>query len=171
MVEKTLHRIEDDFASGDYGKARNGLPGLLATYRDALAVRRKLGDVYWQLQYPTVPGRYWYLDEEESPAMIAACRVFERSCGNDPVWMLLAPKFRGDIEAIGDMFAGCTLLALQERAREERDCHIEFGKRGSEKFQYTSQYGSRSRWLLIGCLVGSVIALGLIVVGRVTIFQ
>lgn len=171
MNEKTLDRIENDIASGDYGKARDRLHGLIATYPDAFDLRRKLGDVYWQLQYPAMAGRYWYLEEHRSPEMAIACRAFEESCGDDPVQMLLALKFRGDIASSRDTFAGRTLLALQDRAKEERDCHIEFGKRGREKYQYTSQHQSKSRWLVTGCLVGSLAILGLVGVGLVTVLQ
>ena len=135
MNEKALNRIESDIASGDYGKARDRLHGLIATYPDAFDLRRMLGDVYWQLQYPAMAGRYWYLEEHRSPGMATACRAFEESCGDDPMQILLALKFRGDIEASRDTFAGRTLLALQERAQKERDCYIEFGKRGRERYQ------------------------------------
>jgi len=169
--EKTLNRIEGDIASGDYGKARDRLHGLIATYPDALALRRRLGNVYGQLQYPAMAGRYWYLEGDRSQEMEAACRAFEEACGDDPVQMLLALKFRGDVEAIADTFAGRTLLVLQERAREERDCTIGFGKPGKEKVQYTSPQSTMSRWLLAGCLLAVLASLGLMVVGLVTAIQ
>jgi len=169
--EKTLSRIEGDIASGDYGKARDRLHGLIATYPDALELRRRLGNVYGQLQYPAMAGRYWYLEEDRSPAMDAACCAFEESCGDDPVQMLLALKFRGDFEAIADTFAGRTLLALQDRARQERGCTIGFGKPGREKFQYTSQQSTTSRWLVVGCLFAVLASLALMVVGLVTVIQ
>ena len=171
MNDRTLNRIEADIASGDYGKARDRLHGLIATYPDALPLRRRLGDVYWQLQYPAMAGRYWYLEEDRSPQMAQACRAFERSCGNDPVLMLLALKFQGDIEAIRDTFAGHALLALQKRAGEERDCTIQFGKRGQEKYQYTSQQRAWGKWVWVGCLLGSLVSLGLMVIGLVTVTQ
>lgn len=169
--EETLNRIESDIASGDYGKARDRLHGLIATYPDALALRRRLGDVYAQLQHPAMAGRYWYLEEGRSPGMDAACRAFEQSCGDDPVQMLLALKFRGDVEAIADTFAGRTLLALQERAKAEQDCTIGFGKRGRDKYQYASQQTAMSKWLLAGCLLGALASLGLMVVGLVSVIQ
>jgi hypothetical protein len=85
--------------------------------------------------------------------------------------MLLALKFRGDIATIRDTFAGRTLLALQERAREERGYSIVFGERGREKYRYTGRYQSRGRWLLIGFVVASLVAMGLIIVGLITVLQ
>ena len=171
MKETTLARIEREVAAGNLGKARDRLHGLIATYPDDLTLRRRLGDVYWRLQYPAMAGRYWYLEEAKSPDMVQACAAFEAACGNDPVQMLLALKFRGNVAAIGETFAGRTLQALQERAREERNCTIEFGKRGSEKYSYTHGYRARGLWLLIGSLVAALVALGLIVVGLVSVLQ
>ncbi len=64
--EKTLNRIETEFASAVYGKAQDRLHGLIATYPEAFDLRRKPGDVYGQLQYPAMAGRYWYLEEHRS---------------------------------------------------------------------------------------------------------
>ena len=72
-IEETLARIEGEIAAGDLGKARDRLHGLLSTYPADLMLRRKLGDVYWRLQYPEMAGRYWYLVEEKSPQMLEAC--------------------------------------------------------------------------------------------------
>jgi hypothetical protein len=169
--EETLKRVDGDIASGNCGKARDRLHGLIATYPDALDLRRRLGDVYAQLQQPTMAGRYWYLEEDRSPEMEAACRVFEEACRDDPVQMLRALKFRGDYEAIADTFAGRTLLVLQIRAQEERGLKIELGKPTKERRQRTSQYGRASGWLMVGCLFAGLVSLTLMVVGLVTVIQ
>jgi hypothetical protein len=169
--EETLNRIEGDIASGNYGKARDRLHGLIATYPNALTLRRRLGDVYVQLQYPAMAGRYWYLEEDRSPEMDAACRVFEKACSDDPVQMLRALKFRGDFEAIADTFAGRTLLVLQIRAREEQGYTIELGRPGKEKDPHTSQQSRASGWLVVGCFVVVLASLALMVVGLVTVIQ
>jgi len=171
MKEATLTRIERDLAVGDHGKARDRLHGLIATYPDDLDLRRRLGDVYWQLQYPAMAGRYWYLEEEKSLDMAAACGAFERSCGHDPLQMLLALKFRGDIQTIRDRFAGRTLLGLQERAKEEHGLYLQFGKGGKKKYQYTSRYGFKGKWVLASCVTGALILLGLMVIGLVTVLR
>jgi hypothetical protein len=177
MNKETLSRIENDIASGNLGKARDRLHGLLATYPDALELRRMLGDVYARLQQPAMAGRYWYL-EEKSPEMVKACQAFENSCGHDPVQMLLALKFRGDIAAICDTFAGSTLLALQEQGEKERDLRIEFGRRGREKYRYRWDTGRRSGrviegtiWQGVGCLLIVLIVLALAIVGLVSVLQ
>lgn len=175
-IRETLEKVERDIATGDYGKARDRLHGLLSTYPDDLSLRRRLGDVYWKLQYPAMAGRYWYLEEEKTPEMVDACQAFEQSCGNNPFQISLDLKFRGDVDAIRDTFAGRTLLALQARARDEYYCHVEFGKRGAEKFVYHRRPSSSTDGstlgcyaLLAGCILSLVIALGLMLIGLVTV--
>jgi len=171
MKEETLRQIEREIAAGDFGKARDRLHGLLVTYPDDLALRRRLGDVYWQIHYPAMAGRYWYLEEERTPDMAQACTAFERACGNDAAQILMALKYNGDVAALGDTFAGRTLLALQKRARQECGFQIVFGKSGKERYGYTDRAKSNGRWLTIGCLIAALAAVALMAVGLVAIVQ
>lgn len=171
MKEETLCRIQADIAASDLGKARDRLHGLIATYPDDLALRLRLGQVYWELQYPAMAGRYWYLEEHKTPAMAQACRSFERSCGDDPAKLLLAVKFRGDIEKIRGTYPGRTLLELQEQAAESNGYVIEFGKIGRERYRYTRWSGFRGRLILVGFVVASLVAAGLMVIGLIALLQ
>lgn len=173
MKGNALQRIEEDIAAGDYGKARDRLNGLIATFPNDLTLRRKLGDIFWHLQYPAMAGRYWYLEEQKTPIMAAACQAFERSCGGDPLQILLALKFRGEIEAIRDTFAGQTLLTLQARAKEERGVYVEFGKSGRARYHLIPSSvpapDNRLRW--IGCFVVSLVAVALMAIGLITLLE
>ena len=171
MKEETLRRIEREIAAGDFGKARDRLHGLLVTYPDDLTLRRKLGDVYWQLHHPAMAGRYWYLEEDRTPDMTQACAAFERTCGNDAAQILMALKFYGDVAAIDDTFAGRTLLDLQERARQECGFQFVFGKQGRERYRYPDRAKFGGPWPLIGCLVAMLIAIALMVVGLIAVVQ
>jgi hypothetical protein len=170
-IKQTLNKIERDIASGDYGKARDRLHGLIATYPDNLALRRKLGKVYWQLQYPAMAGRYWYLEEDKSPDMVAACKAFERSCGNSSLQMLLFLKFRGDLESIDSVFARQTLRTLQSQVKEKYGYYITFGKRGAEKYQWTPARKPRDVVVGVACVVAVLVGLGLMLVGLVTVIN
>lgn len=167
-IERTLRKIEQDIDVGDYGKARDRLHGLIFTYPDNLALRRKLGEIYWKLQYPAMAGRYWYLEEEKTPTMMTACENFERSCGNDPLQILLALKFRGDFESIQDTFAGCTLLELHTKARAMHRYYVDFRKPKAQKYYQTTSK-ELDPILQVGCVVGLLIAFGLMIVGLLTV--
>jgi hypothetical protein len=171
-IEQTLERIERDLAARDYGRARNSLHGLISSYPDNLALRHRLGDVYWALQYPERAGRYWYLEEDKSPEMLAACRSFERACGDDPLQILFALKFRGDVQAIQETFAGRALLSLHESAKAKYSYYVDFRERGAKKYYNWPERppSSLPGWLKIGCLLGLFLIITLIVIGLVTLW-
>ncbi len=166
---KTLDRIEQDVASGDYGKARDRLHGLISTYPDDLSLRRRLGDVYWQLQYPAMAGRYWYLEERRSPEKVQACAAFERACGNRSLLILLALKYRGDVEAISDAFARRTLLRLQKQVRDEYGYVVDARKRSTEKIKWAPS--PKRVWLDRVVLIGLFVILILTGIGAVTLYS
>jgi hypothetical protein len=168
-IEQTQKKVEQDIASGDYGKARDRLHGLISTYPNDLALRRKLGEVYWQLQYPAMAGRYWYLEEDKSPEMVTACTTFEQSCGDSSLHLLLSLKFRGDVEFIGSEFAKNKLLILQSQVRDEQGYVVDFGKKGAEKYQQTGRSKTRATVLMVGCVGVAVLGIVLALIGLSTV--
>ncbi|MBJ7986641.1 DUF6584 family protein [Bacillus cereus] len=114
IPEKTLKRIEKDIENNNLGKARDRLHGLIATYPNELALRKKLGDIYFTLQYPEMAGRYWYLEKEKTDVMHAACLQFEQSMGNDSYHIVRALKFKGD-----HIYTEHPLQPLQKKVVEE----------------------------------------------------
>ncbi|WP_459502760.1 DUF6584 family protein [Bacillus sp. C1] len=103
VKEKTLIKIEKDIENHDLGKARERLHGLIQAYPDDLSLRKKLGDIYFRLQYPTMAGRYWYLEENKTPEMLQACRQFEKSLGNNHNEIIKTLKFKGDSATIHNL--------------------------------------------------------------------
>lgn len=95
---KALHKIQKDIENNNLGKARDRLHGLISTYPNALQLRKQLGDIYYQLQDPAMAGRYRYLEEEKTAEMSEACRLFEKSMGNDTYHIRRALKYKGDTE-------------------------------------------------------------------------
>ena len=169
-LDDSLRRVDHDIAAGDTGRARDRLHGLISTYSDNLDLRRRLGEVYWKLRDPAMAGRYWYLEENQSVDMLSARKTFERSCGGNPVKMLLAIKYRGGMQRIKDTHAESVLLDLQRRAGSERRIHIKIEGRGRGRYQYLPPKGYQ---LAIGSLqvIGCLLVVILAIVGSVTAFQ
>ncbi|CAI8992036.1 MULTISPECIES: DUF6584 family protein [Bacillus] len=115
MKEKTLIKIEKDIENHDLGKARDRLHGLIQAYPEDLSLRKKLGDIYFKLQYPTMAGRYWYLEENKTPEMLQACQRFEKSMGNSPNEIVRALKFKGDSAIINKLSLNYTSSNIQHR--------------------------------------------------------
>ncbi|PFN98769.1 DNA helicase [Bacillus sp. AFS076308] len=118
MPDKTLRKIEEDIKNGDLGKARDRLHGLISTYPDELELRRKLGDIYSSLKYPTMAGRYWYLEEDKTPEMEKACAVFEKSEGNNPYRISRTLKFKGNPEIIQKLQLDPGYSPIKEKVKE-----------------------------------------------------
>jgi len=112
----TLDRAAADGARGDLGKARSRLEGLLQAYPAELIIRRRLGEVFWQLQYPERAGRYWYMFEDETPEMAAAKRAFEGRYGGDAWRMLDAIGFHGGLDSLSGTYADGVIRDLAKRS-------------------------------------------------------
>nr|WP_146173687.1 DUF6584 family protein [Paenisporosarcina sp. OV554] len=116
---KTIKKVEEDIEKNDLGKARDRLHGLISTYPDELEVRRKLGDIYFALKYPSMAGRYWYLEKNKTPEMVEACIQFEESMGNDPIRIARALKFKGDNGIINRLQLDQEISPLQYKVKEK----------------------------------------------------
>ncbi|MEN1937895.1 DUF6584 family protein [Paenibacillus sp. 102] len=119
MKAKTLIKIEKDIENHNLGKARERLHGLIQSYPDDLSLRKKLGDIYFRLQYPTMAGRYWYLEENKTPEMIQACQQFEKAMGNSPDEIVRALKFKGDSAIINNLSLKYSCLTIQSHVVEQ----------------------------------------------------
>jgi len=164
-IETTLCKVDKEIAAGDLGKARDRLQGLLRTYPNNLKIRYKLGEIFWRLQYPAMAGRYWYLEEPASAEMQSAREAFEKSCGNNPICMLDAIRFQGDISALEGTFAGSTLRSLITRAEEE------FGFKYN--FDRDRPVSYKPRWwdqlVVPGCILILIVLLVLATIGITTV--
>ncbi|MBT2650051.1 DNA helicase [Bacillus sp. ISL-34] len=115
---KTIKKIEKDIEKNDLGKARDRLHGLISTYPNELELRRKLGDIYFALKYPSMAGRYWYLEKNKTSEMVKACILFEKSLGNDPFRISRALKFKGDREILIRLELDKVISPIQNKVKE-----------------------------------------------------
>jgi hypothetical protein len=77
-----------------------------------------LGDIYSALKYPSMAGRYWYLEKNKTPEMIKACIQFEKSMGNDPIRIARALKFKGDSEILKRLQLDQVISPIQNKVKE-----------------------------------------------------
>jgi hypothetical protein len=171
-LQKTIDRVELDIRKGDLGKARDRLLSLLSAYPDHLEIRHMLRDVFWDLQFPAMAGRYWYLEERVSPQMEEACKAFERAFGNDPLRLFLAIKFKGNLSQIEGTTAGRILSSLREQAREKYPTHPIFRKSANDPDKTDKPKRPISGiWIAIGCGVIALIGLALMIIGLITVIH
>ncbi|MBN2376711.1 MAG: hypothetical protein JXD22_09930 [Sedimentisphaerales bacterium] len=117
--DSTLKKVEYDISQGDFGKARDRLHSLIGTYSDDLSLRSELACIYAKLQYPVMAGRYWYLEENQTDEIKAACERFEKSVNNDPFWILMLLKIRFNVDDISSDYAREKIKNLQRKCREK----------------------------------------------------
>nr|WP_227752153.1 DUF6584 family protein [Viridibacillus sp. JNUCC-6] len=159
IISKTLKRIEEDIKNDDFGKARDRLHGLISTFPNELELRKKLGDIYFELKYPAMAGRYWYLEKNKTPKMVHACIEFENAMGNDINNIVKALKYKGDIELLKGLELDSALLSIKykekEKLVEEPDVPI----------------GRKHKLIIFGCLSIMILIIIIFSVGVYTLFN
>jgi hypothetical protein len=173
---ETRRKIEKELENGDLGKARDRLHGLISSYPDDLELRRLLGDVYWRLQFPEMAGRYWYLEERQNDEMQEACRRFEHKFGNDPMRMLYAIRYKGDLERIQDTHQGRVLLDLHQKAQQKHPWYKEFQQKSSARYRELGEHLTKKQAVqdtIIKLILISIalILVTLICVGAITVLS
>lgn len=76
-LQDILKKIKYDIEDGNLGITRDRVNSLIYSYPNELSLRKMLGDIYWELKYPAMAGRFWYLVEHKTPNMISAFIVFD----------------------------------------------------------------------------------------------
>lgn len=161
-LQETLQRVDEDIATGNLGRARDRLHGLVWQYPNDLSLREKLAEVYWQLQFPAMAGCYWYLEEPTTEARQRAIAEFERACGNDPWHMLTRLKFRGDPEQLRP-YARYKLERLQQECQRKYGRYPVFRARRATMVRSTLTWKQRLQG--IACLLGGMLLFSTFIVG------
>jgi hypothetical protein len=154
---KTLKKIEDDIKNDNVGKARDRLHGLIHSYPDDLELRKKLGDIYYALKFPTMAGRYWYLERNKTPEMINACLQFEKSCGNDPFHISNHIKFKGNRDIIKNLQLEQVISPAQSKVKE--------------KLEDEYEESLADRLVPYGCVFVIILFIALSLIGVYTVFN
>ncbi|MEU5402225.1 DUF6584 family protein [Streptomyces sp. NPDC005963] len=106
----TLARVNADLAAGRVPIARQRLRGLVSSFPEDLALRRRLGEVYRLYGEPAEAGRWMYLEEDRDPAETAA---FEKRYST-PLVRMRALAWRAPESLADTAFAVGQLTAVRE---------------------------------------------------------
>lgn len=157
-----LERVKADIASGDLGKARDRLHGLINSYPDDFSLRPVLADIYWQMKCPEDAGIYWYFVANRSEEMQRAIDVFEQRSKSDPLLILQRLNLRINLATMEDSYA-------KERIEHLTDLIRKGGKVLSAKMEARlsvpqesafDKVKTRTKWtfVTIGCFVAFIVA-------------
>ncbi|QDY78560.1 DUF6584 family protein [Streptomyces qinzhouensis] len=173
-LEKTLARVDADLAAGRIPVARQRLRGLVASFPDDPALRRRLAEVYRLYGEPAEAGRWMYLAADRDAAETAA---FEKRY-DTPLRRMRALAWRGPESAAGSDFAREQLAAVRTACSEALgrpiawdwvpEYDVEEGQDGAAEGP-----GSVIAGFLIGagCLVGVLAFLAVWVIGVIALFD
>ncbi|MFF3064900.1 DUF6584 family protein [Oerskovia sp. NPDC057915] len=160
-VERTLARVEEDLNVGDAAMARTRLTSLVRSLPHRLDARERLADVCRLDGDLVEAGRWSYLAERRDEREMAA---FERACGNDPVRIMRALRWRAAEQYATSDVARQRLLDVRGRAEAKAGRTLDWSDRGREV--------GDPWWhdaFAVGCLVTGVVLLALVVIGAGTV--
>lgn len=84
-LETNLAVIRRAITEGRREEAAANISGISLNASPGSKFAKEIGVLYLELGFSAMAGRYWYLIENKSDEMVAACEEFERSLGNNPV--------------------------------------------------------------------------------------
>lgn len=155
-LEADLAAIKSAIAAGQLDDAKRILAGVSLNALPGSEFSRQIGDYYFELGYPAMAGRYWYLLEDKSDRMVCACEEFEHTLGDNPCLIHdTIPWFPGS-----STYAATALAELHNQAEAFRREH---------RYDVRPQRGWRDRCCLLGCAIISFIVLFVFIMGTIFI--
>lgn len=166
-LNDTLARVDADLAAGHIPVARQRLRGLVSSYPHEPAPRRRLAEVYRLYGDAAEAGRWMYLEEDRSPEETAA---FEQRYAN-AVRLMRAVAWRGTESDAPTPFAAGQLAAVREAASETLGRPVTWD--GLVEVKGDARESGRLTDALAGggCLLLTVVFLGIWVYGLVSLFE
>lgn len=170
--EKNVEEIRQKIAAENFDTACVQLHGLIYLFPREIFLREMLAEVYAKLGDEANAGRFWYLVENKTPEMEAACRAFEHKHDNDllKIFWILIEDFKSEKENVIGTTAETPLRELQEKASEQKigwkDLPLDFF---AEPKILSEKEERETEWFVRGCVLAIVIVLVLAIVGFFTI--
>ncbi|OIK23715.1 DUF6584 family protein [Streptomyces malaysiense] len=144
-LNDTLARVDADLAAGRIPAARQRLRGLVSSFPDDLALRRRLAEVYRLYGEPAEAGRWMYLEEDRDAAETAA---FESRYGTT-AGRMRALGWTGSESLAATAFARERLAALRTACSQDLGRPVDW-----DTVPSAGEEESRPR-SLTGCLAGA----------------
>ncbi|GAA2772355.1 DUF6584 family protein [Streptomyces showdoensis] len=171
-LHETLARVDADLAAGRVPMARQRLRGLVGSFPDDLALRRRLGEVYRLYGEPAEAGRWTYLEEDRDPAEVAAFEARYHAPGH----RMKALAWSGPESAAGSAVARTRLAQVREECSRALGRPVDWSMplEELEACEPVAEAGGKERLADLaagaGCLLAVVAAIALWVNGLVALF-
>ncbi|MFI7240156.1 DUF6584 family protein [Streptomyces cyaneofuscatus] len=166
-LNDTLARVDADLAAGRIPVARQRLRGLVSSYPNEPAPRRRLAEVYRLYGDPAEAGRWMYLEEDRSPEETVA---FEERYAH-AVRRMRAMAWRGTESDAPTPFAAGQLAAVREAASETLGRPVTWDGLAEVKGDARESGPLADALAGGGCLLLTVAFVGIWVYGLVSLFD
>ncbi|WP_448319046.1 DUF6584 family protein [Streptomyces sp. CO7] len=168
-LNDTLARVDADLAAGRIPVARQRLRGLVSSYPDDLALRRRLAEVYRLYGEPAEAGRWMYLEQDRDADETGAFEARHRTA----LQRMRALAWRGPESRAATTFAREQLAALRKRCSDELGRPVDWDALPSaDEAEAESEGGGVLGALAgIGCLLAVLVFLSIWVNGLVALFD
>ncbi|MFE0471406.1 DUF6584 family protein [Streptomyces sp. NPDC058947] len=152
-MTETLARVDADLAAGRIPVARQRLRGLVSSFPQDLALRRRLAGVYRLYGDAAEAGRWMYLEEDRDTDETAA---FEARYAA-PGWRMKALAWRGPESTAGTSFARKQLVAVRTACAEDVGHAVDWDDPASyeESLEKDRAQAPPEPWTVGGALAGA----------------
>ncbi|MFG2309846.1 DUF6584 family protein [Streptomyces sp. NPDC048566] len=164
-LTNTLARVDADLAAGRVPVARQRLRGLVTSFPEDLALRRRLAEVYRLYGDPAEAGRWTYLEQDRDANETAA---FEARYGT-PLRRMRALAWRGCESRAGTAFAREQLASVRAACSEAAGHAVGWDAVPSAEEGAGPAAGGRAA--AVGCTVAVVLFLAIWVNGLVALID
>jgi hypothetical protein len=165
----TLARVDADLAAGRVPMARQRLRGLVSSFPDDLALRRRLAEVYRLYGEPAEAGRWMYLEEDRDADETSAFEARYRT----PQERMRALAWRGPESLARSEFARRQLAAVRTACSDALGRPVDWDTVPSASDDGPDAGEGKLAGFLAGagCLVVVLAMLGIWVNGLVALFD
>lgn len=166
-VDEKLRQVDLDLEKGFKKRAIDRLNSLIKAHPNELTFRRKLGQIYLDIDFLDKAGQYLILEKDLTDKMIRAVDIYLDSVNKSGYKILNDIQFQGDKNLIPD-YARQKLIELELWSKNETGTIPKF-----KKFKKRIQSKRTTGWDLTGVIVVSVFILIIVltIIGLVTVVK
>lgn len=167
-----LKKIDIEIENGLKFKAANRLRNLIQENPDAIELRNKLAELYYQSGFLDAAGKYWILTEPTDDRIKKCVQIYEKSVNNSGYQILQEIVFRGDKSKLS-VYAQKKLTELEYDSKEKVNHIPKFYPKNNKSKQKSAKNKSTIKDRIIEFIFFSVLIsiVLLIIIGIVTVIK
>ncbi|CAL2101231.1 conserved protein of unknown function [Tenacibaculum sp. 190130A14a] len=171
-LKEKLKKIDIEIENGLKFKAANRLRNLIQENPNAIELRNKLAELYYQSGFLDAAGKYWILTEPTDDRIKKCVQIYEKSVNNSGYQILQEIVFRGNKSKLS-VYAQKKLTQLEYDSKEKVNHIPKFYPKSNKSKQKSAKNKSTIKDRIIEFIFFSVLIsiVLLIIIGIVTVIK